>query len=333
MLSFIIPAYNAENTIETAINSILDQYPDAEIIVAENGSTDQTAQRVEAMIENHSHIRLLHTPKGVSAARNAGIQAASGEWITFVDADDLWIGKKNEIDALLNTSSVDFIVCSYQKGADAVTHRYQCMEKPIEESAIDDAKAWLISKPTIRLTVWAKIFRGAFLHQHGLQFNTELRVSEDSEFMIRCLNRAKSLLITEKVIYRYCLSTASVTRSPDNKRIDAYFESLRVVGNELHADDAHIKKAYRDYVLAHLNLIAVHDIFDCDLKYSWKERIRKTKEVIANDYLKNAIDQVTFFELADIQFLPAYLFKIHLLSLGGLVCLSRSLQNKRKYKE
>ena len=333
MLSFIIPAYNAENTIETAINSILDQYPDAEIIVAENGSTDQTAQRVEAMIENHSQIRLLHTAKGVSAARNAGIQAASGEWITFVDADDLWIGKKNEVDALLNTSSVDFIVCSYQKGADAVTHCYQCMDMPIEGSAIDDAKAWLISKPTLRMISCAKLFRREFLSEYNLLFNTDLRVSEDADFMIRVINSTNSFLITKKQTLRICFNTSSVTRSIDPTRIEAYLKSLHVMQSELEMQSEPMKKACRNFVLAHLNLIAVHDVFDCDLKWNWRTRIVQIKKVLSDEYIKKAVLQVHVYDLSDIQLFPAYLFKLKLFSLGGFMCLLRSMQNKRKYKE
>ncbi|MEN8127780.1 MAG: glycosyltransferase family A protein [Planctomycetota bacterium] len=95
-ISAVIPAYNAEKYIARAIDSVLAQTcPVNEIIVVDDGSTDNTA----AIIKGYGDkVRYIYQPNaGVSAARNAGIEAATGNWIAFLDADDEWLPKKIEL--------------------------------------------------------------------------------------------------------------------------------------------------------------------------------------------------------------------------------------------
>lgn len=94
-VSAVIPAYNAERFISGAIQSVLAQTCKiAEIIVVDDGSKDRTAEVAAAFPE----VRVLRQPNaGPGAARNAGIHAASGEWIAFLDSDDLWVPRKTEI--------------------------------------------------------------------------------------------------------------------------------------------------------------------------------------------------------------------------------------------
>jgi glycosyltransferase involved in cell wall biosynthesis len=94
-VSAVIPAYNAEQFISGAIQSVLAQtHKIAEIIVVDDGSTDRTAE----IAAGFPGVRVIHRPNGgPGAARNTGIHAASGEWIGFLDSDDLWVPRKTEI--------------------------------------------------------------------------------------------------------------------------------------------------------------------------------------------------------------------------------------------
>ena len=93
MVSVIIPAYNAGQCIGRAIDSVLGQsYPDYEIVVVDDGSTDDTAEVVR---QYGDKVRYIHQKNaGVAVARNAGIAAARGDWIAFLDADDEWLPAK-----------------------------------------------------------------------------------------------------------------------------------------------------------------------------------------------------------------------------------------------
>jgi hypothetical protein len=90
-LSVVIPAYNAAGTIRSAVASTLRQtVPVLEVIVVDDGSADATAEVVTSIAD--SRVRLVSRPNGgPAAARNAGVAAARGDWVAFLDADDLWL--------------------------------------------------------------------------------------------------------------------------------------------------------------------------------------------------------------------------------------------------
>lgn len=96
IISVIIPVYNGEKTIETTIQSILNQsFSDLELIIINDGSQDNTLELVEG-IQDHRLKVFSYPNAGLSASRNRGIEHASGEYISFIDADDLWTPDKLE---------------------------------------------------------------------------------------------------------------------------------------------------------------------------------------------------------------------------------------------
>ena len=119
MVSVIIPLYNAETTILAALESVKNQYGnfDFEIIVVNDGSTDSSIYRVKEFIEKNPelNIQLIHQEnKGVSSARNAGLQSAKGDFLAFLDADDVWLPHKTaeQLKILQQLSlDADFISC------------------------------------------------------------------------------------------------------------------------------------------------------------------------------------------------------------------------------
>ena len=93
LISVIIPAYNAEKTIEEAVNSVLAQdYGDLELIVVDDCSTDKTGKILERLSEQDSRIRVIENDTNIGAlkARLKGVRAAFGKWIAFLDSDDFW---------------------------------------------------------------------------------------------------------------------------------------------------------------------------------------------------------------------------------------------------
>ncbi len=113
MFSVVIPAYNRQNSIVAAIDSVRTQeFEHWEIIVVDDGSTDQTAERVEALADDR--IRLIRqNNRGGSAARNTGIDAAQGQFIAFLDSDDVWL-PHHLSQALANlTRDASKMVCTY----------------------------------------------------------------------------------------------------------------------------------------------------------------------------------------------------------------------------
>ncbi|MBK6935111.1 MAG: glycosyltransferase family 2 protein [Bacteroidales bacterium] len=113
-VSIILPTYNRAYIIEKGINSLLNQtYQDFEIIIVDDGSTDNTEEIIKKLQEKDKRIKYikLKTNKGAATARNIGIKAARGEYIAFQDSDDEWMHEKLEKQVkVLDTSSKEVVV-------------------------------------------------------------------------------------------------------------------------------------------------------------------------------------------------------------------------------
>lgn len=114
--SVIIPAYNAENFIEEALDSVAKQtFQDYEIVVVDDGSRDGTYEKVRLWKEAHPHIPMKiirQENRGIGGARNTGVRSARGKYLAFLDADDLWLERKLEVVAQhLDRSPLADLVC------------------------------------------------------------------------------------------------------------------------------------------------------------------------------------------------------------------------------
>lgn len=111
-ISVIIPVFNGEKYIKEAINSVLEQtFQGFEIIVIDDGSIDRTEEIVKSFLSDKIHYE-KQINKGVAVARNRGVELAKNDWIAFLDADDLWVNDKLElqINAFLNNQALDIIL-------------------------------------------------------------------------------------------------------------------------------------------------------------------------------------------------------------------------------
>lgn len=89
-VSVIVPVYKAENCLRRCVDSILDQtFTDFELVLVDDGSPDQSGQICDEYIQHDARVKAIHKVNGgVSTARNAGLDIASGKWVVFVDSDD-----------------------------------------------------------------------------------------------------------------------------------------------------------------------------------------------------------------------------------------------------
>lgn len=114
-ISVVIPAFNAGSLLGEAIESVLAQsYPVSEIIIVDDGSTDNTKEVVSQYVQRTTHdVKYIYQPnKGPAAARNKGIKKAGGDYIAFLDSDDLWLPEKIEKEmALFKGSNYGMVYC------------------------------------------------------------------------------------------------------------------------------------------------------------------------------------------------------------------------------
>lgn len=121
LVSVVIPTYNRAELVQRAVHSVLSQtYPDLEVIVIDDASTDDTRDRIKTLQNIDHRVRYFRheSNRGAQAARNTGIQAAKGKYIAFLDSDNEWLPRKLEKQMALfshKTDSLGAVYCGYQK--------------------------------------------------------------------------------------------------------------------------------------------------------------------------------------------------------------------------
>lgn len=201
MVSIIVPVYNAEKYLGECVRSIVAQtYSRWELILINDGSTDSSGAIAARLASADPRIRLIETPnRGAAAARNAGLDAAKGDFICFVDADDCLLPDSIEVwRDLLNTSGADIIASSYTDRADAVTPG-RTVKKLLHFGPLEAACDMLYQKHILS-SPWGKLFRTSALR--NVRFGN-FRCYEDLDFMYHALLAAHEVVYTPRALYFY----------------------------------------------------------------------------------------------------------------------------------
>lgn len=178
MFSVVIPLYNKELSIRNTLQSVLDQtFTNFEIVIVNDGSTDSSATIVEEFTD--PRIRLIHQEnQGVSAARNHGIQEATNEWVTFLDADDLWM--RNHLEEYKKVidehPQMNWIISGYLAENKRGNKKFIYQKNGILENVIDDLLNGL-KIHTSTVCIRKKLFE----ENNDLYFRIGMNNSEDRE--------------------------------------------------------------------------------------------------------------------------------------------------------
>lgn len=217
-VSVIIPTYNRDYIIEQSIQSVLDQtYTDFELIVVDDGSTDDTSELVEAIVAKDKRVKLIHTPGnlGAAGARNFGIQYADGELIAFEDSDDFWTRDKlkkcvEALDSVDDSYGFAYHEIKYDFGEGA----YAIM--PDQKMSIESKSGDIFAQTMYDNLVAcpAMVIKKKYLDQAGL-FDTELKALEDYDLTIRLTKLCKAVFVPE-VLLNATYSEGSVSRNTIN---------------------------------------------------------------------------------------------------------------------
>lgn len=239
-LTIIIPAYNMEHYIEKTLASVLAQSRnDFELIIVDDGSTDATFQLVQDTLQNRGGLnyRVLRQQNGgVSAARNAGLEEAVGEYVMFLDGDDT-IG--SELVSLIyrnSTAEAPDVLCW---GFDTVKEDGSLLEGyfdryPHGEGMLSGAET--LKKIYLDRTMWiwtgSAAYRKVFLEKEGIRYTVGCRNGEDQEFTIKALSSAKKVAVMDQILSYYFYREGSVTNSFSVRKFDAV-DAFRRAGFDL----------------------------------------------------------------------------------------------------
>lgn len=212
-ISFIVPVYNAEPYLDTCIDSIIGQdYQNTEIIIINDGSSDNSFEIARRLASKDNRVQLLtQSNKGASAARNLGLEIATGDWIVFVDADD-WID--SDFCQVLNAGcDADIVYFGF------IEHKCNIItRKSINTNYIDQSESidlvltkLFLSKELFFGFTWNKFYRKSIIDKHRLRFNESLFIKEDEEFIIRYCRFIKKIYISAAVPYNYRVLQSSIS--------------------------------------------------------------------------------------------------------------------------
>jgi len=201
LVSVVIPVYNGERYVNETLKSVLSQdYEPVEIIVVDDGSTDKTAD----IVLSHETLHYIYQEnQGPSAARNTGIVAAQGEFIAFLDADDMWEPEKLSLQVgyLIRHPDVGFVYA----------HRRMILEEGVEPPP------WYTEEDVPGLFAGALVARKGVFDNIGV-FNPEYRFGENAEWLARAKDGGISMAVLPETLLISRIHGNNLTHHSDEMR-------------------------------------------------------------------------------------------------------------------
>ena len=288
MVSIIVPVYNAQPFLERCVKSVLGQtYNDIQLILVDDGSVDSSGQICDAFAAEDNRILVIHQKNaGVSAARNAGLAAARGEYIGFVDADDT-IAPDTYEKALKAIDGCDMVMW------DAVTVWPDGKNEAdtidlLKTDCILQKKDW--TPELLRQmagAVWRCLYRRDLLE--NIIFPVGIKLSEDRLFNMEAMGKAKSLCYYKKALYFRSIEENSACHRYHG---DKYEKSLVAMEHADRIIERYWSSEYRAvYVRAFVidgALAAAWEI--CAREFPGKSRYRTMKALLEHKMLREAFD-------------------------------------------
>lgn len=222
-ISVIIPVYNAEKYLCRCVDSILTQtFSNLDILLINDGSSDNSGTICDEYALKDNRIKVFHKNNGgVSDARNVGIDNASGEWITFVDADD-WISHQTFQTCIGYLSDYELVRFSATMVFDPGLMKTKIININ-EHRKIKDYFDEIFSRRTL-ITVWGGIYKSDIVKKYNLSFDTNIKNGEDWLFLMQySLNVSKIRVINTPLYYYNMYNVSSCIHTMS---IDKLFESL-----------------------------------------------------------------------------------------------------------
>lgn len=267
LISVIVTAYNVEEYIENCLHSVINQsYTDLEIIVVDDGSTDNTATCIKELCKEDNRITYIYQKNaGVSVARNVGIIAAKGSFVMFVDGDDCLESSIVEKLYAHIEDKTDIVACccvGFDADNSYVEHFFD--KSYIMETVNEKEKLYLQLMKTesqqpqnqkIFTAIgvpWGKLYRKQLLEDNDLKFNPNLRRMQDNVFNMYAFQCARQIKYIDEPLYRYRID--HIVGYTKRYNPDAYYNVL--------SERTNFMNTYIDYQTENLYVAYVNECAD-----------------------------------------------------------------------
>lgn len=309
-LSIIVPTYNVELYLEDCVNSLLTQdYKDCEIIIVDDGSTDGSGEVADRILPKDPRIKVIHQPNGgLSAARNTGLRNATGDYISFIDSDDLVTSNMyTDLISILDKNNADVAVCNFE--VFNKENRYKGTRYKDEvidyspENQVNFYRAALDSSCN-------KVYKAEPIFKIGLEFEHKNKVAqEDYWFLVRLFSHVTRIVTTNAAHYLYRERGSSITKSHSDGDITKRcldFLSLSKEYISEHTDreyDEFLNYQYVNMFMASINNASdtkpstIHTIVNSYFKepqFSQAISTKSLNRVLLGGGLKHKYDEVCF---------------------------------------
>ncbi len=289
LISVIVPIYNVQDYVERCVDSIINQtYTNTEIILINDGSTDKSLER----IKKYSDRCIIIDKKngGLSSARNAGIEKATGKYIVFIDSDDYI--EKNAFEILIRQiefSQSDFCCFRFKtKDKTGKCHvpwkKYQIKQYTNQSEIIKDA---LIGK-NIKISVCIKIYLRALITNNNLKF-IEGTINEDAIFTAMIASCAQKVSFVNEPLYFVEQRNNSISRCYKNENITSYFNVLQ--NNITFYKNKGIYEKYFHYLLCQYTIGILYTLVSIAFNVSSYKKFLKFYSLLNKENYNNRLIQ------------------------------------------
>ncbi|MHC0027041.1 glycosyltransferase family 2 protein [Enterobacter vonholyi] len=259
-LSVIVPCYNSRDFIAECLQSILPYLSNAvELIVVNDGSTDDSADIIERTIQTYKDklITIIHQDNaGISAARNSGIKIAKGEYIALLDSDDFfhpdfW----HEVLPLINDSTIDLVEFNAEQFDGEITNIVEHIDCSVFTGRVDIASVTDLS-PAFKRSKWypwARVYKTSLFHEFDVQFPSG-RLYEDMSTVPALYLHSKVIYGLNKSLVWYRYHKKSITQTFRQKDVVDLVYAVKLLSLQA-KDNAEIKRALFPTVQRIFNLL------------------------------------------------------------------------------
>lgn len=212
LVSVIVPVYKVEPYLRKCVDSILGQtYKNIEVILVDDGSPDNCGAICEEYAEMDERVKVIHKPNGgLSDARNAGMRASHGEYLMFVDSDDLLVTDSVEyLYSILKTNDADISVGGRERFDDN-ERIIDADFSGVKELCVMDSAEAMRHMFRHGCAAWARLYK------REVHIEVEFpvgEINEDEAIVLRLLNKCSNVVRTNRIVYRYRCRTESITTS------------------------------------------------------------------------------------------------------------------------
>ncbi len=219
-ISVVVPVYNVEAYLPQCLSSLADQTYDAmQFVLVDDGSKDASGAICDAYAARDARFVVIHQEnKGVSCARNAGLRAATGAWIGFMDGDD-WAEPDMyaELARRMAVPNTDVVMCGYYEYLPDPQRTPLARGPAVRDAkSMHDALFQCMTRNGYFTSVWNKLFRRGLIFENGkpAAFDSSLGVGEDEVWLLNVLMRCRNAAFVPRPLYHWRSRTESATRTP-----------------------------------------------------------------------------------------------------------------------